>query len=117
MKKTIFTVALAVIGVVLVLNFSAFKNSEKKANANPYILVEIYEIPSYNDAGVHIHYGNAKTDVIRFKGFEKEHHDDNGDIILGTINKLQGEGYEITHTAGGLAQSGMITKIFMKRKE
>lgn len=117
MKKIIFTASLAIVCLVLVLNFSAFKNSEKKTNASPYILVEIYEIPSYNDAGVHIHYGNAKTDVIRFKGFEKEHHDDNGDIILSAINKLQGEGYEITHTAAGLAQSGMITKVFMKKKD
>ena len=117
MKKIIFTASLVLVCLVLVLNFSAFKNSEKKANANPYILVEIYEIPSYVDAGVHIHYGNAKTEVIRFKGFEKQHHDDNGDIILGAINKLQGEGYEITHTAAGVAQSGMITKVFMKKKD
>lgn len=117
MKKIIFTASLAIICIVLVLNFSAFKNSEKKTTASPYILVEIYEIPSYNDAGVHIHYGNAKTDIIRFKGFEKEHHDDNGDIILNAINKLQAEGYEITNTAAGLAQSGMITKVFMKKKD
>ena len=117
MKKIIFTASLVLICLVLLLNFSALKNSEKNTNANPYIFVEIYEIPSYVDAGVHIHYGSAKTEVIRFKGFEKQHHDDNGDIILTAVNKLQGEGYEITHTAAGLAQSGMITKIFMKKKD
>ena len=117
MKKTIFTVSLAVVCLALVLNFSAFKNSEKTAAANPYILVEIYEVPDYVDAGVHIHYGNAKTEVIRFKGFQKEHHDDNGDIILTAINKLQGEGYEITHTAAGVSSAGMITKVFMKKKD
>jgi hypothetical protein len=117
MKKIIFTASLVLICLVLVLNFSAFKNSDKKINANPYILVEIYEIPDYVDAGVHIHYGNAKTEVVKFKGFQKEHHDDNGDIILSAINKLQGEGYEITHTAAGVSSAGMITKVFMKKKD
>jgi hypothetical protein len=47
---------------------------------------------------------------------EIEHHDEAGDITLNTINKLVAEGYQIEHTSSGVAQSGMITKIFMRKK-
>jgi hypothetical protein len=78
--------------------------------------VEIYEVPTYPDRGVHIHYGNNKREVIKFPGMEIEHHDEAGDITLNTINKLVAEGYQIEHTSSGVAQSGMITKIFMRKK-
>jgi len=113
MKKYLLSIALSVAAVILVLNLSAFKSN---TNANNYILIEVYEVPKYSDSGVHIHYGNGKTEYIPFKPFTSEHHDDNGEIILNSINKLTTEGYSITHTAAGLAPSGMITKIFMQKQ-
>lgn len=113
-KYTFLTLAVALVVMV----FAAFKNSEEKTKAvAPYILVEIYEIPKYQDKGVHIHWGNNKTEFIPFKEFVADHHDDNADIILNAINKLTAQGYEITSTSSGLAQSGMITKVFMSKKE
>src|SRR5436190_23830003 len=112
MKKYLLSIALFVAAIVLVLNLTAFKNN---ANGSTYIMVEIYEIPKYSDSGVHIHYGNGKTEYVPFKEFKSEHHDDNGEIILNVINKLTAEGYEISHTCAGLASSGMITKVFMKK--
>ncbi|MCS6822739.1 MAG: hypothetical protein NZ529_00475 [Cytophagaceae bacterium] len=118
MKKYLLY-SLAVIAVLfLVFNLSSFKNN-KPDNAqgdDEYIMVEIYEIPSYPDHGVHIHYGGNKREVIKFPGYKVEHHDDCGDIILNEINKLVAKGYKIEHTCAGLDRSGMITKIFMKKK-
>ncbi len=90
--------------------------TEPTAAKEPYILIEIYEVPSYPDKGVHIHYGNNKREFIPFPGMSVEHHDEAGDITLAAINKLVEEGYQIESTASGLAQSGMITKIFMRKK-
>ena len=45
-----------------------------------------------------------------------EHHDEAGDITLQAINKLQADGYVIESTAAGLANAGMITKIFMRKR-
>lgn len=102
------------LGFVLVCILMAFKTPT--AASQPYILVEIYEIPSYQDRGVHIHYGNNKREFIPFPGMDVEHHDDAGDIMLQAINKLQADGYVIESTAAGLAQSGMITKVFMRKR-
>ena len=110
-KSTLLLIGL--IGFALVGGLMAFKTP---AAPQPYILVEIYEIPSYKDRGVHIHYGNNKREFIPFPGMEVEHHDDAGDIMLQAINKLQADGYVIESTAAGLAQSGMITKVFMRKK-
>jgi hypothetical protein len=97
--------------------FSAFDSGSQPAPApQPYILLEIYEIPSYPDRGVHIHYGNNKREFIPFKGMDVEHHDEAGDITLAAINKLVAEGYEIESTSAGLDQAGMITKVFMRKK-
>jgi hypothetical protein len=112
MKKYLLSIGLSIAAVILILNLTAFKNSTKDTN---YILIEIYEIPKYPDSGIHIHYGNGTTEYVPFKPFTSEHHDDNGEIILKAINKLTAEGYVITHTAAGLAQSGMITKVFLKK--
>ncbi|HSZ25152.1 MAG TPA: hypothetical protein VK766_05515 [Cytophagaceae bacterium] len=117
MKKHLLYSLLAVVSVISVL-LMAFKPSDKtsiNAGSN-YILVEIYEIPTYPDKGVHIHYGNNKREVIPFKEFKTENHDDNGDIILTAINKLVAEGYEIESSAAGLTDAGMITKVFLKKK-
>ena len=107
-------ISLGLLGFVIALGLMAFHSPT--AAPQPYILVEIYEIPNYKDRGVHIHYGNNKREFIPFPGMEVEHHDDAGDIMLQAINKLQAEGYVIESSAAGLAQSGMITKVFMRKK-
>jgi hypothetical protein len=112
MKKTVLLIV-GLVGLAFVLGLMAFRNP---AASQPYILMEIYEVPSYPDRGVHIHYGNNKREFIPFPGMDVEHHDEAGDITLQAINKLQAEGYVIESTAAGLAQSGMITKIFMRKK-
>lgn len=118
MKKYILYTFFALGGISLLMNLSAFISPDKteQVAAPAYILVEVYEIPSYNDKGVHIHWGNNKTEIVPFKDFKADNHDENGDILLNTINRLTKEGYEIEHTASGLAQSGMITKLFMRKK-
>lgn len=114
MKK--ITLAFSGLVVIVVLMLMAFTGSNTSAANSNYVLVEIYEIPSYPDRGVHIHYGNNKREFIPFPGMDVEHHDEAGDISLAAINKLVADGYQIESTAAGLAQSGMITKIFMRRK-
>jgi hypothetical protein len=113
MRKYLLTSVLGICATAIV--FFAFKNSAKEANGGQYILIEIYEIPSYIDKGVHIHYGNGKTEVIPFKEFKIENHDENGEIILNAIHKLSATGYEVVGTTSGMTQAGMITKVFMKK--
>jgi hypothetical protein len=114
MKKYLLSIGISLVAVILFLNLSSFKSQTKGTR---YILVEIYEIPKYDDSGVHIHYGNGKTEYVPFMPFKSEHHDDNGEIILNAINKLVAEGYTISHTAAGLAPAGMITKVFMVKND
>ncbi|MBK5279772.1 MAG: hypothetical protein JJE09_13015 [Bacteroidia bacterium] len=114
-KFTVFT--FACLAVAAFLSLMAFNsNGEKVASSQPYILLEIYEIPNYPDKGVHIHYGNDKREFIPFKGMDREHHDDAGTTVLTAINKLVDEGYQIESSSAGLDQAGMITKIFMRKK-
>ncbi len=115
MKKLTLTLAsLALVAIVLLMAFKT--NNNTAAATSPYIMIEIYEIPSYPDRGVHIHYGNNKREFIPFPGMDVEHHDEAGDITLQAINKLVADGYQIESSAAGLAQSGMITKVFMRKK-
>jgi len=116
MKKFIVfsLVGVACVSLFLLMAFKSERDSIQ--SAQPYILLEIYEVPNYPDRGVHIHYGNNKREIIPFKGMSVEDHDDAGDIILTSINKLVAEGYEIESTSAGLAQSGMITKVFLRKK-
>jgi hypothetical protein len=114
MKKPIL-IAFGLLCLVLILGLMAFK-TRTTAASQPYILIEIYEIPSYPDRGVHIHYGNNKREFIPFPGMDVEHHDEAGDITLQAINKLQADGYMIESSAAGLTQAGMITKIFMRKR-
>ncbi len=100
---------------IFLMAFSPSEKSTTNSTAN-YILVEIYEIPTYKDKGVHIHLGGNKREIIPFKEFTAENHDDNGDIILNAINKLVSDGYVIESTAAGMTDAGMITKVFMKKK-
>jgi len=116
MKKYVIYSSLAIITALSVV-FMAFKPNDTASvqAGEKYILVEIYEVPSYKDKGVHIHYGNSKREFIPFKEFIAENHDDNGDIILDAINKLVTEGYEIESTSGGMTGAGIITKVFMRK--
>lgn len=119
MKKNLFYVLFSAAALLVTLNLTAFKAVEKADKPEPwkYILVEIYEIPTYNDKGVHIHWGNGKTEIRPFMEMKAENHDDNGEIILQAMNDLGAKGYHIAHVTSGLAESGMITKIFMTTKE
>ena len=117
MKNKLYMIATSVLGLVAIVYFSAFKTADKAVKAeNPYIMLEIYEVPKYKDKGIHIHYGGGKREIVPFKEFTSDNHDDNGDLILTAINKLVDQGYVIENTASGLANGGMITKIFMKKK-
>ena len=103
----------------LIIGISAFTGSKtEKDVAGKYVVVDIYELPGYEDKGVHIHYGTGKTEFIPFPNTMKDHHlDDNGEIIVKALNKLDDEGYEIISTAAGFGdRSGMITKVFFKKK-
>jgi hypothetical protein len=113
MRKYLLTSVLGICAVAVL--FFAFKNSDKQNQGNQYIYVEIYEIPSYIDKGVHIHWGGGKTEVIPFKEFKIENHDENGEITLNALNKLTAAGYEVVSTCAGMTDAGMITKIFMKK--
>ena len=97
------------------MSFSSSTSAD--STADEHILVEIYEVPAYDDKGILIHYGGNKTELVRFHDFEKENHSKNGDLIIQTINRLEQEGYDLTHVSSGLATNGMITKVWMiKRK-
>ena len=112
--KKISILAGACLAVVVAITLMAFNSTKTVAN-QPYILIEIYEVPNYPDRGVHIHYGGNKREIVPFKGMSVEDHDEAGDIVLATINRFVAEGYSIESTSAGLAQSGMITKIFMRK--
>jgi hypothetical protein len=114
--KTRILLTMAVLVTVSLFILTSFNASTESAPDSLYILVEVYEIPSYPDRGVHIHYGNNKREFIQFPGMKVEDHDEAGDITLTAINKLVAEGYQIESTSAGLAQAGMITKIFMRKK-
>lgn len=114
MKKISIFASLG-IALIAFVSLMAFKSTSSAAG-QPYVLLEIYEIPNYPDRGVHIHYGGNKREFIPFPGMDVEHHDEAGDITLQAINKLVADGYQIESTAAGLAQSGMITKIFLRKR-
>lgn len=113
-NKLISIAALMAFGFLIIMAFSSKESSTNKSQ--PYILMEIYEVPKYPDRGIHIHYGNNKREFIPFPGMEVEHHDEAGDLVLTAINKLVAEGYKIESTSAGLDQSGMITKIFLRKE-
>jgi hypothetical protein len=112
MKTSIWLLAI-VCGASVALNLFAFSSPSK---VDEHILVEIYEVPEYDDKGIHIHFGNNKTEIVPFLEFKKENHSKNGELILSTLNKLEREGYDLTHVTSGLADGGMITKVFMIKR-
>ena len=117
MKKffVISSVSLALVAVLL--NLSSFKSSNSDAqNIGKYILIDVYEVPGYQDPGVHIHYGDNTSEYIPFKKMDAHNHDDNGQIIVNAINGLVDKGYVVEHVGAGLGdKTGMITKIFMRK--
>ena len=116
MKKIILSIASFFVAATAILYLSSFKPNEVREASGQYVMVEIYEVPSFASKGVHIHWGNKKTEFIPFKDFKIENIDDNGDIIVEAINKLSSQGYELDKTCSGLADSGMITKLFFRKK-
>lgn len=118
MKKIAFYASLILVACASVFYLSSFKSTEstKDTASASLILVEIYEIPKYSGKGVIIHRGGGKIEHVPFKEFNSDNHDDNGEITLNAISKLEGEGYVMEGITSGLTESGMITKIFMRRK-
>ena len=116
MKKSMSAVAIVILAVSLTFNLVSF-TSESFQTIDEHILVEIYEVPEYEDKGIHIHYGDDNTELVRFHDFSKDNHSKNGELIISTINRLERDGYDLTHVSSGLANNGMITKVWMiKRK-
>jgi hypothetical protein len=114
-KKIVLIGIVTILGLMMIMAFAP-DLSNNAPKGQPYVLLEVYEVPKYPDRGIHIHYGNNKREFIPFPGMEVEHHDEAGDLVLTAINKLVAEGYKIESTSAGLDQSGMITKIFMRKE-
>ncbi len=119
MKKQLTTIILSALCAGSVFYFSSFVTKETRHSNKEkpeYIVLDVYEVPSYDKKGIHVHYGEGKTEVIPFKEFKTENHDDNGELLVTVLNRLHDEdGYEVVGTSTGKAQSGMITKIIMKK--
>jgi len=104
----------------LFIGVSAFTGAKNEKEADgQYVVIDVYELPAYEDKGLHIHYGGGKTEFLPYANDMKDHHiDDNGDLLVKTLNKLDTEGYEVISTAGGLGdKSGFITKVFLRKKK
>lgn len=110
-----------IITLSVMLNLLAFTDSITKKSddisVDEHILVEIYEVPEYENKGIHIHYGGENTEFVPFHEFEKTNHPRNGELIISTLNRLERDGYDMTHVSSGLATNGMITKIFMVKRQ
>lgn len=113
-KQFVFTFlggALLALGLVYL---TAFKGAGQ--GIKNYALLEIYETPAYSGKGIYIHFGdNNKVEYIPFKEFKADNHDENGEIIVNTVNRMVAQGYHIEHMSSGVAENGMITKIFMHK--
>lgn len=116
MKKSLNTTLLVITIFSLVLSVTVLSTGFR-TTIDEHILVEIYEVPQYTDKGIHIHYGDNNTEIIPFHEFKAENHSENGELIISTINKLERDGYDLTHISSGLAMNGMITKIFMVKRK
>lgn len=115
MKKILTYLGAGVILVSVALNLSAFKAPED-GQMEETILLEIYEVPSYPNNGIHIYYPDGSHEDVLFNDMKKENKAQNGTTIVSTLNVLQKKGYEINNMSSGLANAGMITKIFMTKK-
>ncbi len=113
MKRGIIFTAVTAILVSGTIYLTSFKGADQP-DVKSYTLIEVYEVPSYTGKGIYIHKGeSAKVEYIPFKEFKADNHDENGEIIVNTVNRMVREGYHIEHVTSGVAESGMITKIFM----
>jgi len=116
MKKILTYIGAGVILVSVALNLVSFK-SPTAGQLEETILIEIYEIPSYPNNGIHIYYPDGSHEDVLFNDMKKENKAENGTTIVSTINILQQKGYVINNMGSGLANAGMITKIFMTKKK
>ena len=116
MKRILTYVGAAVVVASIAFNLVAFK-APSDAQLEETILVEIYEIPSYPNNGIHIYYPDGSHEEVLFNDMKKENKAENGTTIVSTVNVLQKRGYVINNTSAGLAGAGMITKIFMTKKK
>ena len=116
MKKLLTYIGAGVILVSVTLNLVAFK-SPTAGQLEETILIEIYEIPSFPNNGIHIYYPDGSHEDILFNDMKKENKAENGTTVVSTINILQQKGYVINNMSSGLANAGMISKIFMTKKK
>lgn len=119
MNKYIGYSVAVVAAASLIIGATAFTGSKTETmHASKYISIDVYELPAYEDKGIHVHYSD-KTEFIPFPNTMQDHHlDDNGQLVVQTLNKLSEEGYEVVSSAGGLGdKSGFITKIILKKKD
>ena len=115
MKNHLISGVVAAAVTALIFYLPSFTSPEETLEHESHIMIEIYEIPSYHGKGIHIYYGNGEFEIIPFKDFKEENQEKNGDIIVTTLNRLSKEGYEVTSVSSGLAEAGMITKLFLKK--
>ncbi|MDB5273493.1 MAG: hypothetical protein JWO58_1860 [Chitinophagaceae bacterium] len=115
--KKFFAFSLLTVALLAVLfNLSSFKHTESANDIGSYILIDVYEVPGYQDPGLHIHYADNTSEYVPFKKMDAHNHDDNGQIIVNKVNDLVGKGYTVEHIAAGLGdKTGMITKIFLRK--
>lgn len=116
MKKILTYIGAGLILVSVTLNLVAFK-SPGEGQLEETILLEIYEVPSYPNNGIHIYYPDGSHEDVLFNDMKKENKAENGTTIVSTLNILQKKGYVINNMSSGLANAGMITKIFMTKKK
>ncbi len=69
--KKLYSAVVIICIISVTLNLVAFTRPD---SIDEHILVEIYEVPDYDDKGIHIHYGENKTEIVRFHEFQKENH-------------------------------------------
>ncbi|WP_299250872.1 hypothetical protein [uncultured Cytophaga sp.] len=101
-------------GLQLLLEQKSRKCMQKRIRFNRCV-----ELPAYEDKGLHIHYGNGKTEFIAYGNNMKDQHmDDNKNLLITTLDKLNTEGYEVIFTSAGLGNKfGMIIKVFLRLKK
>jgi hypothetical protein len=115
--KRVLPFAMLLGALVTILGLFGFSNStDVQKGDTDYILIDVYEVPTYEKKGIHIHYGPGNTKVIPFKEFRTEFHDDNGELLIKTLNDLKKEGYVVDKMSSGKATSGMITKFLLVKE-
>ena len=88
MKKALAYIGAGIILVSLAFNLVAFK-SPTDAQLEETILIEVYEVPSYPNNGIHIYYPDGSHEEVLFNDMKSENKAENGTTIVSTINILQ----------------------------